>query len=543
MPDLVPIRSALLSVSDKSGLVPFARALAEMGVRLISTGGTARALQDAGLSVTPVENLTGFPEGLDGRVKTLHPKVHGALLAIRDNAEHQAFCREHGIEPIDLLVINLYPFEKTVAKPGVSMEEAIENIDIGGPAMLRAAAKNHAYVAVATSPEQYDRVLAAMREHGGATPLSLRQTLALEAYAHTAAYDAAITSFLAARAGQAFPDHLRLAYAKSADLRYGENPHQKAAVYRDAAYSGPSVVGAKQLHGKELSYNNINDASAALETVVSLYHLAPDQAGACVVKHSTPCGAAIAETTREAVDRAIAGDPLAAYGGILAVNAEIDGITARRLCAEGTFLEVVVAPGFTDEAIETLRARWANLRILATGPFPAGGGAGARAVRDVRSVPGGLLVQDRDTLLPDVGSWTHAAGPAPTADQLRAAAFLEVICKSALSNAVVIGGIEPGCVRLFGVGAGQVDRLNSCRIAVAKAGEAIKPGSPGAAGIGPVAVSDAFFPFDDGPRVLIDAGVRTIVHPGGSKRDADTLKLCEERGVTCLTTGVRHFRH
>ena len=558
-PNLTPIRTALLSVSDKTNLVPFATALSQMGVRLISTGGTAKALADAGLAVTPVEQLTGFPEGLDGRVKTLHPKVHGGLLFIRGNPDHEAFCRTHNIEPIDLLVINLYPFQQTVARPGVTLDEAIENIDIGGPAMLRAAAKNHAHVAVVTSPSQYDQVLTELREHNTRTTLALRQQLALAVYAHTAAYDAAITAYLSQQyepkpegAAAHFPANLRLAYTKAADLRYGENPHQSAALYRDDTFTSPSIVTARQLHGKELSYNNINDAASVLETVRSLHELILAEserstqggeggAAACIVKHSTPCGCARASTAAAAIDAAIAGDPLAAYGGILAINTTIDQPAAERLCAPGTFFEVLVAPAYTDDALATLRARWQNLRILQTTPFPPSPSSSIAhcpfpIASEFRTIPGGLLLQTRDTILPDPTRWTHAAGPAPTDAQLRAAAFLEIVCRAALSNAVVIGGHDPqgDRVRLFGVGAGQVDRLTSCRIAVQKAGDLARGG---------VAFSDAFFPFDDGPRVLIDAGVTTIVHPGGSKRDADTFALCNARGVTCLTTGIRHFRH
>ncbi len=530
MTDLVPIRRALISVSDKTDLAPFAKGLAARGVELISTGGTAAALSAAGLKVIPVEEVTGFPEGLDGRVKTLHPKIHGALLALRDNADHVAFCNAHGIKPIDMVVLNLYPFEKTVANPDVALSEAIENIDIGGPAMLRAASKNYPWVTVVTSPRRYDRVITEMDAHDGATTLQLRAELAASAFAQTAEYDAAIASFLSRRTPDAFPQVLRLGYTKVTDLRYGENPHQQASLYRDPASTGPSIVGAEQLHGKDLSYNNVTDGSAALEAVKSLRKLEPGLVGAAVIKHTTPCGLAVAQTCAAAVDAAIAGDPRAAYGGILATNQPIDATAAARICAEGTFFEVIVAPSYEPGALEQLRARWTNVRLLATGERR---GSAARKL-DYRSVPGGMLVQDRNSRIASPDQWTHRAGPRPTDAQLRAAAVLEMACKYVSSNAIVVGGEQQGATRLYGIGSGQVDRVTACRLAVEKAGPLAK---------GSIAVGDAFFPFDDGPRTLIEAGVTMIVHPGGSKRDEDTFKLCEERGVTCMTTGVRHFRH
>jgi phosphoribosylaminoimidazolecarboxamide formyltransferase/IMP cyclohydrolase len=530
MPDLVPIRRALLSVSDKTDLIPFAKGLAARGVSLISTGGTAAALTSAGLDVTPVEQVTGFPEGLDGRVKTLHPKIHGALLALRDNAEHDDFCRAHGIEPIDMVALNLYPFEKTVADPDVALSQAIENIDIRGPAMLRAASKNYPWVTVVTSPRRYDRVFTEMDAYDGATTLQFRAELAASAFAQTAEYDAAIASFLSRRTPEAFPQVLRLGYSKAMDLRYGENPHQQASLYRDPASTGQTIVSAEQLHGKELSYNNIGDGAAALEAVKALARLEPDLVGAAVIKHTTPCGMAVAPSCAGAVDAAIAGDSRAAYGGILAVNEAIDEPAAERICAEGTFFEVIVAPAHEPAALERLRSRWSNVRLLATGERR---GSASRKL-DYRSVPGGMLVQDRNTRLSAPEQWTHRAGPKPTKAQLRCAGVLEMACKYVASNAIVVGGEDEGAMRIFGVGAGQVDRVTACRLAVEKAGDLAK---------GAIAVGDAFFPFDDGPRVLVDAGVSLIVHPGGSKRDEDTFRLCEERGVTCLVTGVRHFRH
>ncbi len=537
MTNPVPIRRALLSVSDKTDLVPFARALVSRGVRIISTGGTARVLADAGIKVTPIEQVTGFPEIMDGRVKTLHPSVHGAILGRRDNPEHVAAMKAHGIEPIDLVCISLYPFERTVSAPGVTLEEAIEQIDVGGPAMLRAAAKNYQWVTVVTSAGRYDRVVSELDANDGCTTLELRAELAASAFGKTAEYDAAIAAFLSRRTPGPFPQVLRLSYTKVDELRYGENPHQAAALYRDPASTGPSIVNARQLHGKELSYNNINDAAAALEVVKSLRKLsggAPaHEVAACVVKHTNPCGAAVAGSVSAAVDGAIAGDPVAAYGGILAVSVTLDLGAAQRVCREDVFLEVIVAPEFEDGALAMLKERWANVRLLAVGDR----GPSAARKLDYRSVPGGMLVQDRDTRSASPEQWQHRAGPAPTPAQLGAAARLETVCRHVMSNAIVVGGTapgEPGIVRIFGVGSGQVDRVTACRIAAAKAGALAR---------GAIAVGDAFFPFEDGPRALIDAGVSMIVHPGGSKRDEDTLKLCESRGVTCLVTGVRHFRH
>ncbi|MDX2118363.1 MAG: bifunctional phosphoribosylaminoimidazolecarboxamide formyltransferase/IMP cyclohydrolase [Planctomycetota bacterium] len=536
IPDLAPLRRALISVSDKTGLIPFCRGLADAGVTLLSTGGTARALRDAGLTVTDVSAVTGFPEIMGGRVKTLHPKVHGGLLGVRNDPEHAAAMTAHDIAPIDLVCINLYPFEQTIARPGVTDADAIENIDIGGPSMIRSAAKNHSWVAAVTNPAQYDRVLAELRERNAHTSLALRRALAAEAFALTARYDAAITRYM--HAGEVFPDTLTLSYTKVAsELRYGENPHQAGALYRDRS-SGPSVAAATQLHGKSLSYNNLNDANAAFELALALARVDPARPGACVIKHANPCGAAIADTPIDAVDEAIAGDPLAAYGGILAINAPLDAPAADRLCAKDIFLEVIVAPGYTEDALAALKARWANLRLLATGPLAAALSASSNSPTIAyRSIRGGMLAQEIDTRAATRDELALRAGPAPDDATLRLAAFMEAVTTSLLSNAVALGGISPqrpSAFRLFGAGAGQMDRVTSCKIATAKAGALAR---------GSLAFSDAFFPFSDGPQVLADAGVATIVHPGGSKRDQDTFDLCNARGITCLTTGLRHFRH
>lgn len=522
----VRVTRALLSVSDKSGLLELARSLHSYGVELISTGGTARAIADAGLPVTPIDDVTGFPEMLDGRVKTLHPNVHGGLLGRRDLDTHVSAMTEHGIEPIDLVCVNLYPFETTVAKPGVTEPEAIEQIDIGGPSMIRSGAKNHASVVVVTEPAQYAELIDELESNEGATSFELRRRFAIDAFRRTASYDAAISNHL----GQddQMPARLNLSFVRQGTLRYGENPHQPAAVYATPNAPVGTLVTAKQLHGKALSYNNLNDANATLELVRAMHGVSPTRASAAVVKHTNPCGAATASDVRAAVDRAIAGDPMAAFGGILAVSVPIDLAAAERIAGEGTFFEVVIAPSFDDDAANVLMNRWKNVRLLEVGD----------ATPDIpvehKFVPGGLLVQARDLIEPDPSSWRHAAGPKPSDETLGAAAALEPVCRALSSNAVLIGGMDDHAVRLFGAGAGQMDRVASCLGAVRKAGDLA---------MGAIAVSDAFFPFPDGPKILIDSGVTTIVHPGGSKNDGQTFDLCAQHNVTCLTTGTRHFRH
>jgi len=524
---VVRITRALISVSDKAGIVDLAHALADLGVQIISTGGTSKAIADAGIPVTGIEDVTGFPEMMDGRVKTLHPKIHGGLLARRDTQAHLDSMSEHDIAPIDLVIVNLYPFEATIAKAGVTDEEAIEQIDIGGPSMVRSAAKNHQSVAIVTDPSQYESLLTELSEHNGATTFKLRRKLAADAFTATAHYDAAISSWMTKDSSQ-LPDKLTLGLTKIDDLRYGENPHQSAALYQSGQSQPGTLMSANQLHGKPLSFNNINDASAALELVRSLKAASPSQHAACVLKHTNPCGAACAHTSHEAVDAAIAGDPMAAFGGILATNTTIDLKSAERITAEGTFFEVVIAPSFEPDALELLRNRWKNLRILEAGDVAP------NITQEMKWIPGGMLVQDRDLIVPHPASWVHAAGPAPTPETLQAAAVLEPICTALSSNAVLIGGIESNRARLFGAGAGQMDRVASCLGAIRKAGDLCN---------GSIAVSDAFFPFSDGPQLLIDAGIKTIVHPGGSKRDSDTFELCNQHNITCLTTGTRHFRH
>ncbi len=529
--DLVKAQRALVSVSDKSGIIELAQQLQANGIEIISTGGTAKAIADAGIPVVPIDEVTGFPEMMDGRVKTLHPKIHGGLLARRDLSDHVESMNEHDIQPIDLVIVNLYPFEATIAKPGVTEAEAIEQIDIGGPSMVRSAAKNHASVAIVTDPSQYAGLIDQLKENDGQTTFALRKQLAAEAFVQTAAYDSMISNWMMREHSDA-PSTITLGYRRVDTLRYGENPHQAAASYRAVGAPKGTLLDAQQLHGKPLSFNNLNDASAALETVRALAKIEGTQHAAIVLKHTNPCGAASASTGAQAIDRAIAGDPMAAFGGILATSSPIDLQGAQRITAEGTFFEVVIAPSYAPDALELLQQRWKNLRILAVGDTVP------EITQETKYLPGGLLIQDRDLIVPDPSSWTHAAGPAPSADQLRAAATLEAVCRSLSSNAVLLGGVDPetndGSVRLFGAGAGQMDRVASCMGAVRKAGD-LSTGS--------IALSDAFFPFDDGPTILIDAGVSMIVHPGGSKRDEDTFKLCNEKNITCMTTGVRHFRH
>ncbi len=532
---LVKLTRALISVSDKTGIIDLARALHAHGIEIVSTGGTAQVILDQGIPVVPIETLTGFPEMMDGRLKTLHPKVHGGLLARRDLQTHLQSMLDHDIKPIDLVVVNLYPFEATIATQGVSEADVIEQIDIGGPSMVRSAAKNHASVAIVTAPSQYESFIQELDRNDGATSITLRKQLAAEAFSQTGAYDAMISQWMLRNDTQ-LPCTMPIALRQCSELRYGENPHQHAAVYKQIGAPAGTLLDAKQLHGKPLSFNNINDASAALELVRAMARTAPDAFNTCVVKHTNPCGAASASSCHEAIDRAIAGDPMAAFGGILASANTIDLAGAQRITAEGTFFEIVIAPGYEPEALDMLRERWQNLRIMQcqtqdASELPAIG-------RELKFIPGGALVQERDLVVPDCDTWTHAAGPLPEPAQLAAAAMLENICRALSSNAVLIGGIDPesdsNAVRLFGAGAGQMDRVASCRGAVLKAGELAR---------GAIAFSDAFFPFDDGPKVLTDAGVKMIVHPGGSKRDEDTYALCNELGVSCMTTGIRHFRH
>ena len=525
----VHIRRALISVSDKTGVVEFAGALRQLGVEIISTGGTAELLAEAGVAVTTVEQVTGFPEMMDGRVKTLHPAVHGAILARRDDDRHVESMRAHGIDPIDLVCVNLYPFEETSRRDGASDDDVIEQIDIGGPTLLRSAAKNHQFVAVVTSPLDYPRVLHELLSHDTTTSLQLRRELAAAAYQRTCEYDAAISGWIAPGEGSDLPGELALTMRRRQLLRYGENPHQAAALYVDPTSHQASVATARVLHGKPLSYNNLHDASAALELVVDLHRASKDLWVAAIIKHTNPCGAAIADNGPGAFLRAYEGDSRAAFGGILAVNQVLDKRTAQQIAGDNRFFEVIVAPGYQFDALSVLGDRWANVRLLAVGNLTT------EQSHDLvtKSIPGGMLAQHRDNAIPSPDDWTHVAGPKPTESLVRDAAFICTITKHLKSNAIAIGRDY----QVLGIGCGQVDRVTACQLAVEKAGDRLTSDAP------TIAASDAFFPFADGPQVLIDAGVTCIVQPGGSRRDQETIDACAQSDVTLLMTGVRHFRH
>ncbi|WP_288413147.1 bifunctional phosphoribosylaminoimidazolecarboxamide formyltransferase/IMP cyclohydrolase [uncultured Sphingomonas sp.] len=528
--DHVTAQRALLSVSDKSGIVDLATALADHGVELVSTGGTASALRDAGLVVRDISELTGFPEMMDGRVKTLHPVVHGGLLAVRDNPQHVASMDEHGIGAIDIVVVNLYPFEATVAK-GADRDTIIENIDIGGPSMVRSAAKNHDAVAIVTDPADYAALIAELAETGGATTLATRRRLAAKAYAATAAYDSAIAQWFAfADQGQAFPDTLPLAFTRGAELRYGENPHQSASLYIPRGPSARGIAQAEQVQGKALSYNNYNDADAALE-LVSEFRDGPPTV--VIVKHANPCGVATGETLIEAYQAALACDSVSAFGGIIAVNRPLDGETARAI--SGIFTEVVAAPAADDEAKAVFAAK-KNLRLLLTGdlPDPARGGL------MVKTIAGGLLVQSRDGGNLSQVDLKVVTKRQPTSQELADCRFAWTVAKHVKSNAIVYA--KDGSTA--GIGAGQMNRLESARIAAWKAKDAAdKAGWSEARTIGSAVASDAFFPFADGLLAAVEAGATAVIQPGGSIRDEEVIAAADEAGLAMVFTGMRHFRH
>jgi len=532
---VVPVRRALLSVSDKRGLIDLAKSLASHGVHLLASGGTRTALVEAGVDVTEVSAYTGQPEILGGRVKTLHPKLHGGILARRDVPEDLEALRGQAIEPIDLVVVNLYPFEATVAKPGVTFEEAVENIDIGGPSLIRGAAKNHAHVAVLVDPDQYPTLVDQLDSLGGTTA-EFRRGLAATVFERAARYDRAIADYFArvAAAGsieaagtEAFPVSIAPAFERRSNLRYGENPHQRAAFYVEHGTPGPNLATAKVLHGKELSYNNLLDLDSALR-LIRLFA----EPAATILKHNNPCGASVSDSLAEAFELAYEGDPVSAFGGIVGLNRVVDRATAERLCTPGRFIEAIVAPGYEPDALALLTTKptWKNsVRLLdlcaRIGPeTPAPGGF------DLRRVEGGLLVQDWDTMESDPGSGTVATLRAPSEAERDALAFAWRVCQSVRSNAIVLARGR----QLVGVGAGQMSRLDSVRIAVSKAGDRAR---------GAVLASDAFFPFRDGPDAAAAAGVTAIIQPGGSKRDAETFAACDEQGLAMLLTGRRHFRH
>jgi phosphoribosylaminoimidazolecarboxamide formyltransferase/IMP cyclohydrolase len=541
------VRRALVSVHDKTGVVDFARALAQLGVEMLSTGGTARLLRDSGVPVRDVSEVTGFPEMLDGRVKTLHPRIHGGILARRDVAAHLEALARHEIPPIDLVAVSLYPFEATVARPDVSLAEAIEQIDVGGPTMIRAAAKNHASVAVVTDPSQYGAVLDELRQSGGELGDATRFELAREAFRRTARYDAAIAVYLEELAGRearapgsaasrldraggsmeaataVFPPALSLDVQRQSTLRYGENPHQAAALYRLVGAPPVGLAGMKQLHGPELGYNNVLDFSAALGLLLEF-----DDPAAVVIKHTNPCGTALGRTVGEAMARAKACDPVSIYGGIVGVNRTLDMAVVHELA--GIFVEILFAPAFAADALEELRRTKKKCRVFEV----PGNRTGLPArLTEYRSVLGGLLVQSTDLADLDAGELRTVTRRAPTAAETSALRFGWRVAKHAKSNAIVLATAE----QVVGVGAGQMNRVDSARLAVMRAREV------GLATQGAVCASDAFFPFRDGLDVVAEAGVTAVIQPGGSLRDAEVIAAADERGMAMVFTGIRHFRH
>jgi len=517
----IKITRALVSVSDKAGVVEFARALLTHGVEILSTGGTAQLLKLNGVVVTEVSAHTGFPEMMEGRVKTLHPKIHGGILARRDKPDHVRSMEEHGIAPIDMVVVNLYPFARTVAKPGVSMDDAIENIDIGGPAMVRAAAKNHAFVAVVTDPADYEPILAKMKANKGRLGLEERYALAAKAFSHTAEYDGMISNWLTSRGpggeARAFPGRFNLQARLAQTLRYGENPHQAAAFYVERDPPPGTLANFRQLQGKELSYNNIADADAAWECCRTF-----DVPACVIVKHANPCGVAVADSALAAYRNAFLTDPTSAFGGIIAFNRAVDGATAELVAKQ--FVEVVIAPAYEDEALKTFGAKQ-NVRVLAIDP--------ARSLNrlDMKRVGGGLLVQTADDF--DVAEMRIVTRRDPTAGEMNDLVFAFRVAKFVKSNAIVFcrGGMT------LGVGAGQMSRVDSTRIA------AIKAKNAGLSLRGSVVASDAFFPFRDGLDVVAEAGARAVIQPGGSVRDKEVIAAADEHGMAMVFTGMRHFRH
>ncbi|MFO1150261.1 MAG: bifunctional phosphoribosylaminoimidazolecarboxamide formyltransferase/IMP cyclohydrolase [Alsobacter sp.] len=527
--DLRRVTRALLSVSDKTGLVPFARALHEMGVTLISTGGTRKALAEAGLPVRDVSDETGFPEMMDGRVKTLHPKIHGGLLAIRENPEHEAAMLAHGIAPIELLVVNLYPFEETLAA-GRGFEDCIENIDIGGPAMIRGASKNHGDVAVVVDTADYEPILGELRATGGSTTLGSRRRLAAKAYARTAAYDAAISTWLMGEIGETTPVWRALGGRLAEPMRYGENPHQSAGFYRTAEFR-PGVATARQVQGKQLSYNNINDTDAAFECVAEFDPAAG--AAVAIIKHANPCGVAQGATLAEAYAKALRCDPVSAFGGIVALNRRLDAEAARAIVE--IFTEVIIAPDADEEAVALVAAK-KNLRLLLTGGLPDPRAEGLT----VRTVAGGFLAQSRDNAVVDDMELKVVTKRAPSARELADLAFAFRVAKHVKSNAIVYARD----LATVGIGAGQMSRVDSSRIAAWKAAEAARAaGLPESLAKGSVVASDAFFPFADGLLAAAEAGATAVIQPGGSMRDDEVVRAADEAGLAMVFTGHRHFRH
>ncbi|MDR3579035.1 MAG: bifunctional phosphoribosylaminoimidazolecarboxamide formyltransferase/IMP cyclohydrolase [Oryzomonas sp.] len=518
---MAKITRALISVSDKTGIIEFSKQLAGYGVEILSTGGTAKLLREAGLTVKDVSEFTGFPEMLDGRVKTLHPKVHGGLLGMRSNPAHVAKMKEHGIENIDMVLVNLYPFEATVAKDGCRLEDAIENIDIGGPTMLRSAAKNYPDVTVIVDHADYGRVLEEMATAKGCVSPATNFDLAVKVFQHTAAYDGAISNYLGARLGeepQAYPATFTIQVKKAQDLRYGENPQQSAAFYVEKDIAEPCVSNAVQLQGKELSFNNIIDLDAAIETVKEF-----EQSAAVIIKHTNPCGVALADTPLSSYLKARECDPVSAFGGIVGFNRQVDAATARELAS--TFLEAVIAPGYSDEALEIFTAK-KNVRVMQVPLLEAYVAQGY----DLKKVVGGLLVQGRDLGMVRAADCRVVTERTPTASEYDALDFAWRVCKHVKSNAIVFTNRD----QTVGIGAGQMSRVDSSKIAVQKA---LLPTQ------GTVLASDAFFPFRDGVDTAAEAGVTAVIQPGGSVRDDEVIRAANEHGIAMVFTGMRHFRH
>jgi phosphoribosylaminoimidazolecarboxamide formyltransferase / IMP cyclohydrolase len=510
------MKRALISVSNKEGIVPFARQLVELGVEIVSTGGTKKAIQDAGIPVIGISEVTGFPEILDGRVKTLHPNIHGGLLAMRESADHRAQLEKHQIQPIDLVVVNLYPFQQTIAKPDVTFADAIENIDIGGPSMLRAAAKNHKHVTVIVDPTDYENVIHQLKTDGAVND-ETRGRLAAKVFRHTAAYDAVIAEYLTKEVKEEAPESLTVTFEKKQDLRYGENPHQKAAFYKKPLGAESSIANGTQLHGKELSFNNINDADAALALIKEF-----TEPAVVAIKHMNPCGVGVGQTIEQAYDKAYAADPISIFGGIVALNKEVDAATALKM--KEIFLEIIIAPSFTEEALEILKSK-KNLRLL-TLPFTTE----AKVEKRLTSIHGGLLIQDEDTYGLEEANVTVATKREPTEAEWAALKMAWKVVKHVKSNAIVLVKDD----MTVGVGAGQMNRVGSAKIAIEQAGENV---------VGSVMGSDAFFPMNDTVEAAGLAGVTAIIQPGGSIRDEDSITKANELGIAMVMTGVRHFKH
>ncbi|MCM3110588.1 bifunctional phosphoribosylaminoimidazolecarboxamide formyltransferase/IMP cyclohydrolase [Lederbergia lenta] len=510
------MKRALISVSDKTGVVEFTKQLIELGFEILSTGGTKKVLEEGGLDIKAVDDITGFPEILEGRVKTLHPMIHGGLLAKRDDSGHMEQLDEQGIQPIDLVCVNLYPFQQTIAKPNVTAEDAIENIDIGGPAMLRASAKNHEYITVLVDSLDYEQVLEEMRAQGEVSKETKRK-LAAKVFRHTAAYDAYIAEYMTELSGEEQPERVTFTYELKQPLRYGENPHQKAAFYSRPLGSEFSIANARQYHGKELSYNNIHDADAALQIVKDF-----DEPAAVAVKHMNPCGVGVGTNSSDAFQKAFEADPTSIFGGIIAFNRLVDGETAKKL--HEIFLEIIIAPAFTDEALEILTTK-KNIRLL-TVPFDQT----KKAEKMLTSVEGGLLIQDQDTYTYEDAEISIPTKREPTEEELAALKLAWKVVKHVKSNAIVVASND----MTIGVGAGQMNRVGAAKIALEQAGERAK---------GAVLASDAFFPMSDTVEEAARAGITAIIQPGGSIRDEDSIKLADKHGIAMILTGVRHFKH